>query len=261
MPFRYFALLLLLFLAGPKAHTQVTTKAIQPISIPPETLSGLGLPKITLRNHPAREFFQKTIYRGSDLSVYILASETAVNEITNFPFEEFVYYINGKAVIEPLDKAAYSFLAKDYIFVPKGFSGNWTNHGGNQYHLELSVIANRRTDSTQVSSLAQPILLDRERLSGVNLTPTSDHTYRDVLHAGIELTIAVEAELPATKDIAPTKKDQFFQVLAGMVTITPTDAAAQVFYAGDFFILPRGFSGNWVSNGADVLRTLVVTQS
>ena len=119
-------------------------KIIEPIPIGKEELSGLNIPKFKLKEHPKREYFQKRLYLGSELMVFVLASETANNKIESFGIEEFVYFANGKAEIDMKDGGKLSFLAHDYIFVPKGFAANWKNIG-NKYHLELSVISRKRS--------------------------------------------------------------------------------------------------------------------
>lgn len=83
--------------------------------------------------HPERDYFQKTVYRGPQLSVFLLSSETVENEIDNFPIDEFVYYMNGRADIKAKEGVEYTFLGGDYIFVPQGFSGSWKSEGQNLF--------------------------------------------------------------------------------------------------------------------------------
>ncbi|MEL7124170.1 MAG: hypothetical protein AAFO07_32340 [Bacteroidota bacterium] len=78
---------------------------IEPFKIDDKYLSGLDIPKVQIKAHPEREYYQKRLYKGSELSVYILSSETALNEIDNFSIDEFVYYINGRADIETKDSS------------------------------------------------------------------------------------------------------------------------------------------------------------
>ncbi len=245
----------------PSAFSQSKEKkeSIKPIPIGKDELSGFNIPRFKLKDHPKREYFQKRLYLGTELMVFVLASETANNKIESFPLEEFVYFANGKAEVDVKDVGKTSFLAHDYIFVPKGFSANWKNIG-NKYHLELSVISRKRSAKEAVSKVKKPILLDREMLAGIGLTKTSKTTYKDILYKGLELEITAEAEESTEMEIVDSKREQFINVLAGKVTITPKNGKAQTFYTGDFFILPKGFTGNWKSSGANLFRTLRVMQ-
>ena len=240
--------------------SQATTKdsIIEPFKIEDKYLSGLDLPKVTIKAHPDREYYQKRLYKGSELSVYILSSETALNEIDNFSIDEFVYYINGKAEIETKDGSVLNFYAGDYLFVPKGFSGNWTNNGGNKLHLELSVISNKRADSTKISKAQNPFLLDKELISGIGLTQSDGSKYKDILYSGVELEVLTESETPTIREINGNEQEEFIHLLTGSLTIHPKNGEAQTYFKGDFFILPKGFSGTWESKG--LLRIIKVIQ-
>ncbi len=242
------------------AQKSINDTIIEPIAIDKSILSGVNIPKVKLKAHPERDYYQKRIYKGSELSVYILSSETAVNKIDNFPIDEFVYYMNGKADIKAENGNEVSFSSGDYLFVPKGFKGNWTNHGGNTYNLELSVISNKRADSTAVSKAKLPFVLDKELISGIRLTQVNEKKYKDVIYSGVELEITTESEKPGKTTIINNKKEQFIHILNGMVTIKSLKGNEQTFYKGDFFILPKGYTGNWTSSGLGLMRTLIVMQ-
>jgi len=231
----------------------------EPFQVDEKYLSGLDIPKLKLKSHPEREYYQKRLYKGSELSVFIISSETAKNEINNFPIDEFVYYINGRADIQTKDSTIINFYSGDYLFVPKGFSGNWTNNGGGKLHLELSVISNKRADSTKTSVAKLPFLLDRELMSGIGLTKSDSTKYQNVIYSGMELEIKIEAETPVKKEIQKINKEEFVHILIGSVTIHSKYGQSQTYYKGDFFILPKGFSGTWESKGG-LLRILKVTQ-
>ena len=148
------------------------------LGIDRNVLSGLNIPRFKLPKTPEREYYQKRLFGGSDLSVFILSSATADNKIESFPIEEYVYYIQGKADINLASKEHITFLGGDHLFVPKGFKGVWKNSGGNLLHLELSVISTRRSKKDVVSKPKKPFLLDRLKLSGFGLTKISENEYR-----------------------------------------------------------------------------------
>ena len=210
------------------------------------------------KNHSIT-YFQKTIYKGKELSVFVLSSETATNKIEKFPIDEFVYYINGKATVKN-SKEKVNFYAGDYLAVPKGFSGNWTNNGGNKYHLELSVIANKRSKKTNNSKEKFPFVLNRELLSGIGITKQDSINFKDVLYKGSELEISTISEKPNVKKLNRNSKEEFIHILIGKVTLTSSSGKSETFYKGDFFIIPKDFEGIWKSEGQNLLRYLKVTQ-
>lgn len=232
---------------------------IEPYQIDKKYLSGLDIPKVKVKAHPKREYYQKRLYNGSELSVYILSSETVTNEINNFPIDEFVYYINGRADIQTKDSTSINFYSGDYFFVPKGFSGNWTNNGANKLHLELSVVSTKRADSTKTSKVQIPFLLDRELMSGIGVTQSDDSKKQEsIVHSGVELEILVEVS--TKKEINKNEKEEFIHVLIGSLTIQPENGEIQTYYKGDFFIIPKGFIGTWENRGQEPVRVLKVFQ-
>jgi len=240
---------------------QKLDSVINPVTFNKRELSGLDIPRRVLNDYPNRDFFQKRLYKGSELSVYILSSETATNELTNFPIEEFIYFMNGKAKIEPKDAEEKTFLQGDYIIMPKGYTGKWTNQGGNKYHLELSVISNKRTDSTLTSKLKTPTILNKELLSGVGIFSQDSTNYYDILYSGIELTIATKSEMPTERKITNLNEDKFIRILNGILTLTPKKGSPKIFYKDDILIIPKNFTGTWKSEAANLFRALVVTQA
>ena len=252
------AILPILFHLGVIAQQTTKESIVKPFKIEESILSGMDIPKLKLDDHPEREYFQKRIYAGSELSIFILSSETALNEIKDFPIDEFVYYINGRADIITSDNESLSFYSGDYLFVPKGFSGNWTNNGGNTFHLELSVITNKRSDSTLTPKAKKPFLLDRELLSGIGLTKVDSIHYRDLIYSGLELDVITESSKPSIRNIPYLEKEILIHVLNGIVTIKPDRDEVYTFYKGDFFVLPKGFKGSWKSKGQSLSRVLKV---
>ncbi|WP_430412541.1 cupin domain-containing protein [Kordia sp.] len=251
-----FHLLLFLLISVQCLYAQkaTTDSILKPFKISERYLSGLDIPKVTLKAHPERAYFQKRIYKGSDLSIFILSSETATNTIANFPIDEFVYYLKGKAEITTKNDQKITFLSGDYICVPKGFSGTWINNGGNTYHLELSVISNKRAAKETISTPNIPFLLNRELLSGIE-----NSSKETSLFSGVELNMKTVSEKAGLKEISKTNTDQFIHVLDGIVTIIPKNGASETYLRGDFFILPKGFSGSWKTEAQDTFRMLLVT--
>ena len=232
---------------------------VEPIALSRVHLAGLELPKIPLKAHPERAFFQKRLFKGRDLSVFVLSSETADNEIKRFPFDEFVYFIGGRATVRPKAGGQLTFLGGDFIFVPRAFSGTWTNTGGPRHHLELSVIANERKNQKTASRVDRPVQLDRQKLSGIGLDKVSTHLYRSTLFSGPELVITTQAEIDRSVELERLESDLVVGVLVGAIVIETDGMAAQTFWPGDFFVLPAGYLGLWRSMGSATARTVQVT--
>ncbi|MEL7533864.1 MAG: cupin domain-containing protein [Bacteroidota bacterium] len=236
---------------------------IRPLLLDKSTLSGDDLKPISNPNEPERQFFQKNLYRGPKISVYIVSSETWPGEMDNFGIDEFLYVLNGRARISPHHASERVFERGDYFFAHRGYTGAWETQG--DYYYELSVITTRRADSTEQLTGRLPEALDQTKLSGFGLTKVDSsggaERYHDVLASGIELSVSIEAESPQIRKIANPLPEQLVGVLAGKLTLTATDGQSQTFFAGDWFVLPQGFRGSWESEGHRLCRTLRVYET
>lgn len=232
-----------------------------PILLDKSILSGIGLDKVNLKDQPNREFFQKVLYQGSEIGVYMISSETATKHFEGFPIDEFVYLMNGKARLEPENEDAYELETGDFIAVEKGYEGNWQTIGGEKYHLELSVVSSNRSSQNNNAKIKNPFKIDEGVISGVNIGNNDDSTNKNTVFSGSELEITIESEKPRNVKIANSKKEQFIHILSGMVTITSNKGNSKTFYTGDFLILPKGFNGNWHSKGHNLFRIIKVVSN
>ncbi|MEO0473892.1 MAG: cupin domain-containing protein [Bacteroidota bacterium] len=242
-------------------QAQSDKESLSPIPLPKEALSGIGLKKIDLPKEPDRDFFQKRLHRGQEISVYILASESATTDFSPIPFDEFVYLINGGADVKNKKGAAISFRSGDMLIGPKGFEGDWSVNAGETYHLELSVITNARIATDQQPAL--PMLMDRDKLSGIGLTADAQKPghYHDLLYKGPELSFLLTAEPGQSIDIASWEREELIYILAGQVQIETKDGQVFRFHRGDFFVMPEGFSGRWQSEGHQLFRILRIRKT
>lgn len=245
-----------------QAQSEADSDVVQPILIDKEAFSGLDLSRIELSNQPEREFFQKNVYKGEELGIYMISSETAMGSFDPFSIEEFVFLINGQSRIVPQGEDAVLFQSGDFIITPKGYRGSWETIGGNTYHLELSVISSQRSDSAQFSNFSIPFSINKTLISGIGLNSLNAQEevaqYVDTVLSGIELMVTVEGEESRTMELEETDEEVVLCVLAGMVTLTPTSASPSTFYTGDVFVLPKGFSGKWESEGHNLFRTIQI---
>lgn len=245
-----------------KAPTILTPKknVLKPISLNKSALSGVGLKKIDLKDTPQKDFFQKNLYRGTDLSVYIVSSQSWKSKMENFGFDEFIYMLNGQARVKPLKGKAQQFYTGDYFFCPKGFTGDWDIQAGENYHYELSVITTQRADSTEKPANLGHQLLDKSQLSGVGIQLGTQGLYETNLAKGVELVINLKAEEPRGNTIQ-NAKEQLVCLLSGQVNISDTNEEVQNFYSGDFFLLPKGFDGRWESKGHGLIKYISVQKT
>ena len=231
--------------------------SVDPIHLDHNVISGLKLKPIPQKEE-GKEFFQKRLFRGKEISVYVVSSSTWTSKFTDFWFDEFLYILNGQARIHPEFGEERVFNSGDYFFAPKGLKGEWEVKA-DQYYYELSVITNQRADSTKLSSSVFPILLNKNLLSGIGLTlvDSANLRYSDVLAKGIELEITLNAEKPQRYPVN-NDKEKMIHVLAGLVEITNINGQHFKYKKGDFFILPEGFKGEWNSKGHHLFKAIHV---
>lgn len=234
---------------------------IRPILLDKSVLSGVGLQKIEQKNEPEKDFYQRRLYRGLDISIYVVSTETWNNKMDNFPFDEFIYMYHGEAIIKPQSGQAQHFYTGDYFFAPKGYTGEWQIQAGSNLHYELSVIATGRADTSVVSTNPSHQLFSRSTLSGAHIDLDEQDEFSEILKEGVELTIGLKAEKPSSKIIDNPAKEMIIQVLSGQITIEDKVGEAQVFYSGDFLIIPTGFTGKWNSEGHGLIKYLTVEKT
>ncbi len=238
-----------------------TDKVVRPILLDKFTLSGIGLEKVTMKDTPERDFFQKRLYRGKEISVFVVSSQSWTAPFDAFWFDEFIYILHGKGKVHLDNREDMTFNSGEYFFAPKGFPGKWEVQAGENYHYELSVITNRRADSTNVSKTKAPHLLDPSIMSGVDITWDEDGLYQEMLADGVELQIFLQAEQPRTVEITSWEKEQLISVQSGIVQLTDSDGEEHTYYTGDFFILPEAYKGTWHSQGHSLCKYVVVQKA
>lgn len=236
-------------------------KIINPIALDPAAISGLGLKKVTSSADPDRLLFQKMLYQGEEISVFVVASETKTAKWEDYSIEEFIYVINGRARLHPSGEAERFYYPGDFFWVPKGYQGEWETQGGNSFYHELSVIANERTNSSSLDP--RPVIMDKAKMAGMGLTPNRDQdgSFLDLLQRGQDLTISTQSEAPQTLENFQNKREQLIYIIAGAITLKAEGGESTHFQTGDFFILPKGFVGSWRSEGHKLLRTLRVEKT
>jgi len=236
---------------------------VTPIKIDPALLSGLSLERVNDPNQPDRELYQKRVFRGSKISVYIVSSETASAFHESYGIDEFLYLINGGARLKPKGEGDTYHYTGDFFMVPKGYAGDWETIGGNKLHHEVSVISTARNKNEVDPESIKPMAIDKQKLSGIGMTKVDgeNEMYFDQIYEGHEITIATAAEAATTKKINRTLEEQVIYILAGSLTLTDLQGKKHHFFAGDFLIIPAKFRGEWKSDGHHLFRYIQVTKS
>ena len=110
-----------------------------------------------------------------------------------------------------------------------------------------------------------PVLLDKETLSGLNLEPITAswappdrELFAKTVYEGKKFDVTVMAGNTARTHFDSYEVDEFVYVINGQATLTTDDGVAQTFHTGDFFVVPRGFSVEWHSQGNRYFQELIV---
>ena len=216
--------------------------------IPKALLAGEGLDSIPQRD-PTRTVFQKKVYDGQDIAIFMVAIGTGItNEFEGFPLEEFIFWMNGKAVVEPIGEEPFAVQTGDYFLQAKGFTGKWNFIDIGDVHLELALIAKNRPGPEVKSPITRAKVLDRDMISGV--TKPED----GVVYRGAEIDVNLINEPGALSKVT---KERMLHVLNGVLTMNGPEGEKQ-FYPGDFFVVPEGYKATWSCNSLQELRVLEV---
>lgn len=212
-------------------------------------LAGEGLDYIK-QSDSTRTVYQKKVYDGEDIAIFMVAIGTGItNEFKGFPLEEFIYWMNGKAVVEPKGEEPFAVQTGDYFVQAKGFNGKWNFVGIGGVHLELALIAKDRPDSTFKSPMTKAMILDRDVISGVSKPQNG------LIYEGPELTVKL---LNESAELLKTSQERMIHVLNGVLTLSIDGQAEHQFLPGDFFVIPEGLEGTWRSSSIQNLRLLEV---
>jgi uncharacterized cupin superfamily protein len=239
----------------------VTNNPLQPILLDKSALSGVDLRKIDLKKEPEKDFYQRSLYRGEDISVYVVSTETWNNEIENYAFDEYVYLLHGQSIVKPTVGASKIFSYGDHFFMPKNFKGEWEIHAGENLHYELSVITTRRTDSTTISDDVSYQAIDHSLLSGNQISFKEDEGYVELIRRGVELQITLTAEKPREKVFQEPMKEQLIHLLSGSILFIDSEKETHQYYTGDFFVIPKNLTGTWISKGHGLVKYLVIEKT
>ena len=113
--------------------------------------------------------------------------------------------------------------------------------------------------------IIEPVLLDKAALSGLGLEPVTAswappdrELFSKVLYSGEQFDVTVMAGDTARTRFENYEFDEFVYVINGQATLTDESGFAQTFQTGDFFMVPKGFAGEWHSQGNRYYQELIV---
>ncbi|MGD1945632.1 MAG: cupin domain-containing protein [Croceivirga sp.] len=250
------ALLFSFIMAWTLMAQEETYGSTEVYKIPNTLLAGEGL-TLAKQKDPKSPTYQKKIFEGENIIIYMIAIGTGItNEFKSFPLEEFIFWINGKAVVEPNGEKSFDVHSGDYFVQAKGFNGRWNFIDNGGLHLELALIAKNRPDSTIKSTITKAKVFDRDMISGV----TGNQEDFEVYYEGAELDVNI---LRAKEKVFQNlSQERLMHVLNGILTLVSKNGEEkQDFYPGDFFIIPKGYYGTWTSKSLQDLRVLEVLRS
>ena len=230
-------LLIFLFYSVESLAQEAQTKVIQPIQLDKEALSGLGLRKIDLKHEPERNFFQRNLYRGEEISVYIVSSQSWTSRMENFSIDEYVYIYHGKSRAKADGGEDLFFQSGEHFAIPKGFTGEWEVMAANDFHYELSVITTQRAPEVKRSKGKLPQLFDKDELSGIEIDWEGKDSYRKTFFEGDELHISMVAEKPREMHIDIPAKEQLISLLSGQLILKDFEGEAFVIGLGGGLVL------------------------
>lgn len=110
-----------------------------------------------------------------------------------------------------------------------------------------------------------PLLLDRDAISGIGLEPVAPSRplpgmsfYSRTLYEGDDIVVRVYAATEGSIHFESTKMDEYVHVLNGRAILREANGTEHVFESGSSFIVPSGFSGDWISEGNKLYQELIV---
>lgn len=254
----YIILSLVFSLVGIALGQKNEGEVIKPILVDKSALSGIGLDKIVLKDEPDKDFYQRRIYWGDDIGVFVVSTESWVNRMDNFPFDEYIFMYNGEVEVRPDRGNVQQFYSGDHFWAPKGYTGEWEIKAGDYLHYELSVIATQRADASSIAEYREHVPISKTDISGSLITLDSTGHYNKSLVRGVELEITIKAELPQSLEDFLNEKECLIHLLSGQITIEDPVGEVHTFHAGDFFILREGLKGQWASEGHGLVKYLSI---
>ncbi len=117
----------------------------------------------------------------------------------------------------------------------------------------------------RAQGIIEPVLLDKATLSGLSLEATDAEfatpdreLFSRVVYSGKKFDVTLMAGNTGRARFEDYPVDEFVYVVNGQATLTTDDGVSQTSHTGDFFMVPKGFTGEWHSQGNRYFQELIV---
>ena len=133
------------FAPGASADENEINNVKTPIRLNVDMISGLNIEPFPW-NDETRLAKWSQLFTGEELSVSVFESTPlnakegpapSKNRVRNYPYDQFVLVLSGKAVLTDSNGFSQAFTAGDFFVVPRGFDGTWEDYG---VYRELIVV-------------------------------------------------------------------------------------------------------------------------
>ncbi|MEO0732974.1 MAG: cupin domain-containing protein [Bacteroidota bacterium] len=206
----------------------MTDRSTEPYLLPTAPLAGEGLRRVTNSADPERELYQRLLFRGEKIGVYVVASETKTASYPAYPIDEFIHVLGGQARLRPVGEADVFYLEGESFLVPTGYAGDWETQGTDGLYYELSAVAYGEESWPAEGPLV-----------------------------GTKLRMQVTTDTVVSQQLV-TEREELIHVQSGSIRLRNERGREWTFRRGDFFVLPSGFRGRWQKLGPRPLHCLRV---
>lgn len=214
--------------------------------------------------HPANGALSakvKMLWAG-DFTSLILQTESGKIDYSDYPGEEFVTVLSGRAILtDKQTLKSYHFASGDMFLLPKGWRGTWQVNGTYRELVVLdkgwqmppavhAVAADGRPSATVEVINPRASAEGTHETSSCNGSPNFVGKTLPLRKESVALdeTLGVhfqEVQDALTCRINARSRATFVRVLRGATTVVSEGGARATFRAGDFFILTDAFRGEW----------------
>ena len=229
---------------------------IPPATLDKTILSGVGLQRVKPGwAPPERQLHTTPVFSGDDLGIYVTTSNTAFMDWKNYAIDEFVYVLNGKAEVTPLEGEKQTFQKGDFFLVPKGFTGRWKTIETSGDFMEIAIYTKPRAPEISESIAKVPYAFSKSIQSPTELNSSK------TIFKGDELLVSVLTQEKGASQKVKLDTDEFGFILNGMLKVIDRTGKETHYFSGESYVLPKNFEGTLEFDGLDTFKAITVTSS
>jgi len=112
-------------------------------------------------------------------------------------------------------------------------------------------------NSKPEAKVINPIPIDIKSISGLNLQPVTNQNeperrlFQKRILRGLDLSVYVVSSETATASHSSYGIDEFLYLINGRARLNPENGDEVIYNTGDFFVAPKGFKGEWETQGGN----------